>query len=493
MKVRLPKFTLSAVLLSLLFFVVIAGGGLFLVASMRDMVFVNKGKELQQMLENTSIKLDAFINKEIALVLKMSTSPLIKEYILRPSATMYKDMVLKEIADYRASFTGNSIFWISDLDRMFYSDDNQAYWVDADDPVNYWYNMTLYKTDVYNFNINYNPDLKQIKLWINAPVFDNEHKSIGMVGTSIELSDFINTIYQGYANDAELYIFNNSGEITGAKDVNLVVNKIMLDKELKTVGAEILDRVKNRKRGETEYFISPEGVVAVGEIQSLGWHTTAIHSISIAAVLEMHSIQKILITIASVIFMIMSIVLLFFLKNYRNQSTTDELTKLNNRRDFMKTFQRRLFRYRSTDDWLCIALIDVDFFKNYNDHYGHQQGDECLRAIGIVLKSFESMGVYAARVGGEEFALIWYEKDAEHISQGSILRIQQGINNLQIPHEQSEVAKHVSVSIGICALRCGMSNDVRALYNLADKALYTAKNTGRNRTVVYNLSDNIDV
>jgi diguanylate cyclase (GGDEF)-like protein len=129
--------------------------------------------------------------------------------------------------------------------------------------------------------------------------------------------------------------------------------------------------------------------------------------------------------------------------------------------------------------------MDIDFFKNYNDHYGHSQGDECLRSIGKVLNSLsDSMGVYAARVGGEEFALIWHEKETMHIDD-TVSRIQQMINELNIPHEKSKVSSHITVSIGIHTIRCGTSNDGHSLYENADKALYEAKRSGRNRAIIY--------
>jgi diguanylate cyclase (GGDEF)-like protein len=170
--------------------------------------------------------------------------------------------------------------------------------------------------------------------------------------------------------------------------------------------------------------------------------------------------------------------------SYYDQSTMDELTGLKNRRDFMQTFQRRLTSYRSTDDWLCIAIMDIDFFKNYNDHYGHSKGDECLRSIGKVLNSLNDMGVYTARVGGEEFALIWYEKDTMHIDD-TASRIRQMINELNIPHEKSNAAPHITVSVGIHTIRCGASNDRNSLDNNADKALYEAQRSGLNRAVIY--------
>jgi len=169
---------------------------------------------------------------------------------------------------------------------------------------------------------------------------------------------------------------------------------------------------------------------------------------------------------------------------YYAQSTIDELTGLRNRRDFEQTFQRYMTNHRSSDELMCVAIADIDFFKNYNDHYGHSSGDICLRSIGGALNSMrDSIGVYTARVGGEEFALLWFEKEVAHINT-VVDKLTELIKDLKIPHEQSSVSPFVTLSIGIYVQRCGTSNDMRVLYDLADKALYTAKNNGRNCAIV---------
>ena len=169
---------------------------------------------------------------------------------------------------------------------------------------------------------------------------------------------------------------------------------------------------------------------------------------------------------------------------YLDESTIDELTKLRNRRDFMQTFQRYLSNYRSSDDWLCIAITDIDFFKNYNDYYGHPKGDDCLRAIGGAFNRLkETMGVYCARVGGEEFAMLWFENDASH-ADAVVRRFSMLIKALKIPHEKSAISPYVTLSIGIYIEKCGASHDPQELYNQADKSLYTAKENGRNCTII---------
>jgi diguanylate cyclase (GGDEF)-like protein len=169
---------------------------------------------------------------------------------------------------------------------------------------------------------------------------------------------------------------------------------------------------------------------------------------------------------------------------YEDQSITDELTRLRNKRDFSSTFQRYLSNYRSSDDFLCVAIADIDFFKLYNDHYGHLKGDDCLRTIGAVLNSIkDDLGIYTARVGGEEFAALWFEKDSSHVDNV----INHWINSIKakkIPHEKSKVNDFVTMSIGVYISQCGAYHDTKVLYDLADKALYTAKQGGRKSAVI---------
>jgi diguanylate cyclase (GGDEF)-like protein len=169
---------------------------------------------------------------------------------------------------------------------------------------------------------------------------------------------------------------------------------------------------------------------------------------------------------------------------YLNQSAIDELTQLRNRRDYMQTFQRFVHNFRASDDWFCVAISDIDFFKNYNDHYGHPKGDDCLRAVGGVLNNLrETIGVYTARVGGEEFSMLWFEKDVSNVDS-VIKKVTDLIKDLKIPHEKSKVSEYVTMSIGVYVVRCSASNDVQTLYDAADKALYMAKAGGRNCAVV---------
>jgi len=255
--------------------ILIAGSGIFFFF-MQQIIRTNKGNELTQILEIERIKLETLVNSEIALVLKMAGSPLIKHYFSDPENPELKKMAFEEIAAYRSAFAANSVFWVNDKDRIFYSDDNAPYFVDAKDEKNYWYLMTLNETEKYNFNINYNPDLKVTNLWINAPVFDKNHKPIGILGTGTNLSEFVNTVYKNYNHKAGLYFFNAFGEITGAKNLELVTAKKNINKELSEAGFDIVARTKSLGTNETQTLDTKLGRIAIGTIPLLGWYSVAL-------------------------------------------------------------------------------------------------------------------------------------------------------------------------------------------------------------------------
>jgi methyl-accepting chemotaxis protein len=230
---------------SVLFFLVIAGAGtaaFFL--SMRQIVRKNAAQELTRLLETSRLDLEASVNSEIAIALKMAGSPLVTNYFLRPEDPELERLAFDEIAGYRSAFRGNTLFWINDRDKRFYSDDAYVYTLDPDNPDEYWYNMTLRETERFNFNINYNDNLKKTMLWINAPVFF-QGQAIGIVGTGIELTGFIESLYANVGAGTSLYLFNRQGEITGAPDNQLLIDKVSLDDFLGAEGKAILSVAEN--------------------------------------------------------------------------------------------------------------------------------------------------------------------------------------------------------------------------------------------------------
>jgi methyl-accepting chemotaxis protein len=266
-----------------LFLVIFIAGNLAFLVSMQEIVRASKGAELKKLIQIESIKLESSVKGEIAIALKMAGSPLIQQYFANPADEALEKIAFKEIAGYRHAFASNTVFWVNDIDKKFYSDDAYAFTVNPEEQKNYWYKMTLYETEKFNFNINYNPELKKTMLWINAPVFEhkNSKKAIGILGTGIDLTSFTNSIYQNYSESADLYFFNSTGEITGAKDPSIIANKETLNKRLgKSTTEEILNRIKKLSPGAMQAFSVPEGEIAIGSVPAIDWYATAVQPLS---------------------------------------------------------------------------------------------------------------------------------------------------------------------------------------------------------------------
>ena len=166
-------------------------------------------------------------------------------------------------------------------------------------------------------------------------------------------------------------------------------------------------------------------------------------------------------------------------------STTDELTKLNNRRSFMQYFDTVWKQNHRLKLPVTVLLLDIDYFKKYNDTLGHLEGDEALKAVALCLKNqIKRETDFVARFGGEEFVcLLPYINKDEAIDYAKTLV--QNVENLNLPHPKSEVSQYITISAGLANTIPDSNNSLTQLLDNADKALYSAKASGRNRAVMY--------
>lgn len=163
----------------------------------------------------------------------------------------------------------------------------------------------------------------------------------------------------------------------------------------------------------------------------------------------------------------------------------DALTQLANRRRFDEHIERMWRHMMREKGWLSVIFLDVDFFKRYNDTYGHVAGDTCLQHIAAVLRTFGRRPLdLVARYGGEEFALV-LPQTALRAAMTLAEQIQKATAALQLPHQASEVASIVTVSLGVASLRPTLNDTFETLVEEADAALYQAKQQGRNQVVAY--------
>jgi len=173
-------------------------------------------------------------------------------------------------------------------------------------------------------------------------------------------------------------------------------------------------------------------------------------------------------------------------KQYEQMSITDPLTHIYNRRYFNEIINREINRAKRERTMLCFVILDVDYFKKYNDTYGHVAGDESLISVAHTLRdSLHRASDYSFRLGGEEFGLLFStnnETQALHLAN----KIKNNIEELNIAHSSSDVSKYLTVSLGlVCIDFAELTADKDELYRLADSALYLAKEKGRNQVFLH--------
>jgi diguanylate cyclase (GGDEF)-like protein/PAS domain S-box-containing protein len=160
-------------------------------------------------------------------------------------------------------------------------------------------------------------------------------------------------------------------------------------------------------------------------------------------------------------------------------SITDELTKLYNRRFFNTKFEEEINRAKRENNYFSLLIIDIDYFKEYNDTYGHQEGDSALSNVANVLINHTNRSSdFAFRLGGEEFGIITISEKEKIIEFAT--HIKNTIEKLKIPHSKSIVSNYLTISIGITSRKGNDISTSAILYKEADDALYIAKNNGRN-------------
>jgi diguanylate cyclase (GGDEF)-like protein len=172
----------------------------------------------------------------------------------------------------------------------------------------------------------------------------------------------------------------------------------------------------------------------------------------------------------------------------RKLALIDELTQIANRRSFDRYLQQEWSRMAREKTPLSLLLYDVDYFKSYNDLYGHPAGDRCLQQIATILKkNAKRPADFVARYGGEEFAAIL----PRTMAKGAVVigeQIRQQVKQMHLLHAGSFIGNVVTLSVGVASTIPVVSQSAQILINEADKALYEAKSQGRDRVVLRQFS-----
>ena len=171
-------------------------------------------------------------------------------------------------------------------------------------------------------------------------------------------------------------------------------------------------------------------------------------------------------------------------KKLENASYTDSLTSLHNRRYFNFIYERELKRAKRNKNYITFMMLDIDFFKQYNDTYGHVEGDFALKSVAKVLQdTLRRPSDYVFRLGGEEFGVLLSETDESH-SARLARDICNAVRAREIKHKASKVNEYLTISVGVVCVKADDKLDEELLISRADEMLYRAKESGRDRYVI---------
>ena len=173
-------------------------------------------------------------------------------------------------------------------------------------------------------------------------------------------------------------------------------------------------------------------------------------------------------------------------KKYKIDSITDSMTKLYNRKYFDKIFDNMPFISNSKHWRTAFVMLDIDFFKQYNDTYGHDMGDIALKKVASELKLyFDKEYEYVFRLGGEEFGVILFDTNPDILKE-CLKEVNKNIESLNIEHKNSKISQVLTISIGAVIYEANSYISCNQVYKIADECLYKSKQNGRNQFTIYN-------
>ena len=266
------KLKKISVAVGIIIFFIVIGLLLLIQGIARSRFRTQSNADMEMVARVKRASFETSMNEQLTLVLQMMKMPSIIEYLQNPDDPKIKEAAFKDLATFKESFKSKSIFWVSDANHEFWSDMQYSYIVHPENPDEYWYNMTMYETDVYNFNNN--PSLKQTNLWVNG-VIKVDGKPIGVIGTGIPLTDMINEMYEGLDPAVTMYLYNDGDEVTGALDDSIVADKKSILDELPQLGAI------NYKPSDVTFNTIGSGEYTIVPMDLVGWHMVLYRSYSV--------------------------------------------------------------------------------------------------------------------------------------------------------------------------------------------------------------------
>jgi diguanylate cyclase (GGDEF)-like protein len=299
---------------------------------------------------------------------------------------------------------------------------------------------------------------------VSKPIY-NEDQFLGVLSIDVGISSLKWLLERSSARNACAYLVDPDGQTIvglGAAEINIDIDAVIPEHPIKA--------------GDNTLMVFP--------LDEVDWYVVLDIDDRAFSLSVLNATSTVGLVFVFVVFSVALILLTtFYMRLARYMAFHDNLTGLFNRRAFDELAFADVEKNATFELHKALAVVDIDFFKKYNDCYGHVSGDDTLRRVAnSLVNSLRSPMDKIYRVGGEEFAIVLLVKTTDDLTQ-ILARLVEEVDNLGIPHELSPF-KHITVSVGAVVASISSKKGLEEAYNHADRILYQAKEAGRNRWMI---------
>jgi diguanylate cyclase (GGDEF)-like protein len=393
--------------------------------------------------------------------------------------------IIKQLKDIKSKNHASSSFLVSDLTRQYYKADGAAKTVSENDPRDQWY-FSLRKQKIpYETHVDQDMSSQDtLRVFINYRMQDQSGKFIGSTGVGLAL-DNLKRLIDAYQSRfaRKIYFIDGKGDVMlGTTKTARSQQNILKLTGISNIAPQILANKKNESQA-FEYNTKTENIILNARfIPELGWYLLVEQELGS----ELKPLQDMLMinaAIGATIALIVLALLLIYVRRYQRRmdesAATDQLTSLLNRQAFDFVFQHALLDSERSRQTMCVALVDIDFFKKLNDKQGHLVGDHVLREIALIAKRSLRESDVICRWGGEEFLILLKNCSLEKATSiAENLRSTIAGNDFSRTTDLARKRLSVTVSMGVAQCKDKETED--SVFERAEVALDQAKENGRN-------------
>ncbi len=393
--------------------------------------------------------------------------------------------IIKYLKEIKTKNRAISSFLVSDITRQYYHADGTLRTINQSEARDQWFFRVKNLKMPYETNVDLDmANRDNMTIFINYRILDYSGKFIGVTGIGLTL-DTMKRLIDSYQSrfHRNIYFIDTKGNIVLASNTPKRPNLNILNTPgISSIAPQILANKKNESQ-HLAYKTETDNILLNARfIPELGWHLLVEQELGS----ELKPLQEILLVNAGIgagITLIVLIILLISVRRYQirieKSAATDQLTSLMNRQAFDFVFANALLDSERSRQPMCVALIDIDFFKKVNDKHGHLVGDHVLKEIAMIAKRSLRESDVICRWGGEEFLFLLKNCTLEKATSiAENLRSTIASNDFSRTTDLARNRLSITVSMGVAQCKDKETED--SVFERADVALYQAKENGRN-------------